>query len=33
MRCEVTECQVEIQVQDEIYELPANFIPAQGLGP
>lgn len=29
----VTKCQAEIQVQGEIYELLANFIPAQGPGP
>lgn len=33
MRCGVTKCQAEIQVQEQIYELPANFIPAQGPGP
>lgn len=33
MGCGVTKCQAEIQVQGEIYELLANFIPAQGPGP
>lgn len=28
----VTKCQTEIQVQEKIYELPANFTTAQGPG-
>ena len=29
----VAKCQAEIQVQEEIYELPAKFISAQGPRP